>query len=225
MKRPKVRGIFSGARGQRIFNILYSIGASIVILGALFKILHAYGADIMLIVGMGTEAIIFFLSAFDEQQMGTGEETSAEVAAETEEHSSAPAQPIIIQGGTVGQPIVVGQPVAQPAVQPVQPVASSAPFVPVQPTPAVTPLNSKEAAEATEEYVKQLTELNETLAKLQTSLSQNLQGLNAMYELQLRDAGSQLNAVNQVNKETEQMSETIKQLNVIYERMLNAMKN
>ena len=73
MKKPKVRGIFSGEKGQRIFNILYSIGASIVILGALFKILHTKGADIMLIIGMGTEAVIFFLSAFDEKQMGSGE--------------------------------------------------------------------------------------------------------------------------------------------------------
>ena len=73
MKKPKVRGIFSGEKGQRIFNILYSIGASIVILGALFKILHTKGADLMLIIGMGTEAVIFFLSAFDEKQMGSGE--------------------------------------------------------------------------------------------------------------------------------------------------------
>lgn len=196
MKKPKVRGIFSGARGQRIFNILYSVGASIVILGALFKILHAYGADIMLIVGMGTEAIIFFLSAFDEEQMGSGEEPKTIV---------------------VGQPTVPSAPVV-----PVTPVVSSAPVTPVAP---ISALSTKEASEATEEYVKQLTELNETLAKLQASLSQNLQGLNAMYELQLRDAGTQLNAVNQVHKETEQMSETIKQLNVIYDRMLNAMKN
>ena len=54
MKKPKVRGIFSGEKGQRIFNILYSIGASIVILGALFKILHTKGADIMLIIGAAT---------------------------------------------------------------------------------------------------------------------------------------------------------------------------
>ncbi|MCL2434934.1 MAG: gliding motility protein GldL [Lentimicrobiaceae bacterium] len=44
---------------------LYGIGASIVILGALFKILHLNGADEMLMVGMGTEAIIFFFSAFE----------------------------------------------------------------------------------------------------------------------------------------------------------------
>ena len=44
---------------------LYGIGASLVILGALFKILHLQGAGIMLMIGMGTEAIIFFFSAFE----------------------------------------------------------------------------------------------------------------------------------------------------------------
>ncbi len=44
---------------------LYGIGASVVILGALFKINHYPGADYMLMVGLGTEAIIFFFSAFE----------------------------------------------------------------------------------------------------------------------------------------------------------------
>lgn len=74
MAKKRFSGFFSGARGQRVFNILYSIGASVVILAALFKLLHWTGADTMLIIGMGTEAVIFFLSAFDEKQMGSGEE-------------------------------------------------------------------------------------------------------------------------------------------------------
>ena len=44
---------------------LYGIGASVVILGALFKINHYPYADEMLLVGLGTEAIIFFFSAFE----------------------------------------------------------------------------------------------------------------------------------------------------------------
>ena len=43
----------------------YSIGAAIVILGAMFKILHLPGASVVLGVGMVTEALIFALSAFD----------------------------------------------------------------------------------------------------------------------------------------------------------------
>lgn len=53
-------------RGFRNFMAkLYGWGASIVILGALFKINHYPYADIMLIVGLGTESIIFFFSAFE----------------------------------------------------------------------------------------------------------------------------------------------------------------
>ncbi|MDD4575755.1 MAG: gliding motility protein GldL [Bacteroidales bacterium] len=54
------------SKGYKNFmSKLYGIGASLVILGALFKILHLPGANIMLMVGMGTEAIIFFFSAFE----------------------------------------------------------------------------------------------------------------------------------------------------------------
>ena len=66
MKKRNIRGFFVGDKGQRLFNYAYSIGASVVIVGALFKLLHWPFADFILIVGMGTEAAIFFLSAFDE---------------------------------------------------------------------------------------------------------------------------------------------------------------
>ena len=51
--------------GQRLFNFAYSIGAAIVILGALFKILHLPGGNVLLSVGMGTEVLMFILTAFD----------------------------------------------------------------------------------------------------------------------------------------------------------------
>ncbi len=44
---------------------LYGIGAAVVIIGALFKITHWPGATIMLVAGLGTEAVIFFFSAFE----------------------------------------------------------------------------------------------------------------------------------------------------------------
>ena len=50
--------------GQTFLNYAYSWGASIVILGTLFKLTHLPGANLMMFVGMGTEVIVFFLSAF-----------------------------------------------------------------------------------------------------------------------------------------------------------------
>jgi len=51
--------------GQTFLNYAYSWGASIVVLGTLFKLTHLPGADIMLYLGMGTEVIVFFIAAFD----------------------------------------------------------------------------------------------------------------------------------------------------------------
>ena len=51
--------------GQTFLNYAYSWGAAVVILGALFKLTHLPGGNVMLFLGMGTEAIVFFLAAFD----------------------------------------------------------------------------------------------------------------------------------------------------------------
>ena len=51
--------------GQTFLNYAYSWGASIVILGTLFKLTHLPGANLMLFIGMGTEVCVFFISAFD----------------------------------------------------------------------------------------------------------------------------------------------------------------
>jgi len=60
------KGSFFESRIFKSFmKYLYGIGAAVVIVGALFKILHLEGADIMLIVGLGTEALIFFISSFE----------------------------------------------------------------------------------------------------------------------------------------------------------------
>ena len=62
------RGIsawISSDKGQRFFNFAYSIGAAIVIWGALFKILHLPGGNFLLSLGMGTEVLMFTLTAFD----------------------------------------------------------------------------------------------------------------------------------------------------------------
>ncbi len=63
--KNSVEKFLSSERGQRFFNFAYSIGAAVVILGALFKILHLPGGSVLLSIGMGTEVLMFILSAFD----------------------------------------------------------------------------------------------------------------------------------------------------------------
>lgn len=61
-------GLYAIVRTRQYRNFmakLYGIGAAVVIVGALFKINHYTGADVMLIVGLGTESLIFFFSAFE----------------------------------------------------------------------------------------------------------------------------------------------------------------
>lgn len=59
------RGGFQELFFSTIMPKVYGIGAAVVIVGAMFKLLHIAGAGIMLGVGLTTEAIIFFLSAFE----------------------------------------------------------------------------------------------------------------------------------------------------------------
>lgn len=67
-------------RGQTFLNYAYSWGASVVIAGALFKLTHMDGADIMLWLGMGTEVIVFFLAGFEPQESMDAQELAEEVA-------------------------------------------------------------------------------------------------------------------------------------------------
>ena len=67
-------------RGQTFLNYAYSWGASIVIAGALFKLTHIAGADIMLFLGMGTEVIVFFLAGFEPQESLDAQELAEEAA-------------------------------------------------------------------------------------------------------------------------------------------------
>jgi len=55
----------NGKRFKNFMAKLYGFGASIVILGAMFKIMHWEGANYMLVIGLTTEAVIFFFSAFE----------------------------------------------------------------------------------------------------------------------------------------------------------------
>lgn len=101
--------------GQTFLNYAYSWGASIVILGALFKLTHLPGANFMLFAGMGTEAFVFFLSAFDRPFDKTADgrdipthvteeylETGKVTYGENEEAPVSGGQTIIIGGGSFG---------------------------------------------------------------------------------------------------------------------------
>lgn len=134
--------------GQTFLNYAYSWGASIVILGALFKLTHLPGGNFMLFMGMGTEVVVFFLSAFDRpfdkdeigKELPHDYETDEEIAArlgltdddeeadDTDEDTieDTTADEAVSQSAVqpaAAQPAAAAQPNAQPAAAAAQPVA------------------------------------------------------------------------------------------------------
>jgi uncharacterized protein YukE len=199
MKKAKgfIRGLqafMDSARGKTILNYLYSWGAAIVILGTLFKLTHMSGANIMLFVGMGTEVLVFFFSAFERPYEIAEEEKKEEAAAMG---TAISGQPIIIGGpimagnpgavqpaantvqatepaqtaATTGQPVVEGQiPANAPAA-----TANNAPiiigggFMPSAPAANIPVANSENIGEmekVTEEYIEQVRTLNEAIQRI-----------------------------------------------------------
>lgn len=51
--------------GKKLMNMVYGLGAAVVIIGALFKIMHWPYGNLMLIIGLVTEAVVFAISAFE----------------------------------------------------------------------------------------------------------------------------------------------------------------
>lgn len=82
--------------GQTFLNYAYSWGASIVILGTLFKLTHLPGANFFLFLGMGTEVFVFFISAFDRPFDKTADGMELDIHTDTSMPTGQPAG-----GGTV----------------------------------------------------------------------------------------------------------------------------
>lgn len=199
---------------------LYGIGAAVVIIGALFKIQHWPLADFFLILGLSTEAIIFFFSAFEPPhedpdwslvypELATGEKAEGDEFKKEDQRSiteqlddmlaSAKIEPELIESLGNGMRTLSDQ------------------------AKQLTDISS--AATATNDYVTNLKgaagrvgELSESYAKASESLvgltnnveagrnageslqrmSQNLSSLNEMYEMQLRGSREKLEAANQM---------------------------
>ena len=90
--------------GQTFLNYAYSWGASIVILGTLFKLTHLPGANFFLFLGMGTEVFVFFISAFDRPFDKTTDGMDLDVHMADEEGAEHP----VVAGGVVGGGIIGG---------------------------------------------------------------------------------------------------------------------
>ncbi len=234
--RQKMQDAMSTPRGQTILNYAYNWGAAIVITGALFKLVHFPGANLMLCLGMGTEVIIFFISAFDlsgvkrhnDNKDVAAPSSSGFMDAQIGGNDGPVNAPLpnafAPQQGAQAAPQYGGQPayVAQPMPQ--QPV--------IQQPATITP----EMEQATTAYMQQLKAMTDMLSRCTAqaasistdaaqmdALSKNLAGINAIYEMQLRSASTQITTIDQVHEQTRRMAQQIEELNSVYARMLQAM--
>lgn len=205
---------------------LYGIGASVVIIGAMFKILHYPGADIMLVVGLTTEAVIFFFSAFEkpheeydwtlvypelagmeDPDADEYERTSNKKGLSTTQELDNMLEDAKIDGALIES---LGNGLRKFGE-------------------AANNLNTTvEAAAATKDYNEQL-----SLA------SKNMESLNALYAVQLESSANQMEAQNalmeklnassedseKLANEVSSLAENMSRLNSVYGGMLSAMNN
>lgn len=269
MKKAKgfirsIQAFMDSARGKTVLNYLYSWGAAIVILGTLFKLTHMAGANIMLFVGMGTEVIVFFFSAF-ERPYEVAEEEKRE---ETSTAHVPNGQPIIINGSIVtgtgvgngtttgthtnddnitstdtGNVTIIDTGQHKSEDREHEPYTSG--YNNMQPSYSggapqqfnvASAEKINEMDKVTEEYIEQVRALNEAIELIskQTealghnleemeTLRRNLTGVNAIYEIQLRNASGQLDSLDHINEQTKRMAEQVEELNALYARMIEAM--
>lgn len=232
IKRYKnsVERFLSGEKGQRFFNFAYSIGAAIVIWGALFKILHLPGGNALLSIGMGTEVLMFVLTAFDRPPREYHWEEVFPVLnthdAEDRPDLSGP-QGTVVVGGTASAGAVSGGKGT---------TASSTPVLPPDATPTERYVAQVDAlveqmdqlrqttqalnhvSEVLLESYRAITENSENITRSSTgyveemqTLNRNVAGLNTIYEIQLKSVSSQLDAIDSVNR-------GMKEIRDMYER-------
>ena len=215
------KGGFSELLYSTIMPKIYGIGAAVVIVGAMFKILHLEGAGIMLGVGLTTEAVIFFLSAFEPKH---SEPDWAKVYPELADDYDGPsAKPrAAVPAANKGASAQMDKMLADAKVGP-DLIKSLGDGMKSMADSAKKMSNLSDAAVATNDYAnnvksasKSLSEMNKSYATTMQAMSgmadatkdtkeyhsqvqnvtKSLGALNAVYEMELKDAQSHTKALN-----------------------------
>lgn len=199
-EKSGLRNFLAGEKGQRFFNFAYSIGAAIVIWGALFKILHLPGGNTLLSIGMGTEVIMFLLTAFDRPEKTYRWEDVFPVLASNDPED----RPDFNNGGG----IVIGGGVAGEGHEGAQPVVSKEQALNAVGLPQGIDLSPEDSLS-----------LSESIAKMSAASDQ----LSRMAEL--TDATQQyLSQMSTISEQMQKLSETTSALNQVSETLLGSYK-
>ena len=229
--------------GQTFMNYAYSWGASIVILGTLFKLTHLPGANFMLFLGMGTEVIVFFISAFDRpfDKTADGKDlpthiTKEEIEEEYEEDmeareaaenadsqpfstQSAMAQPAAMAGVNGGGTIIIGGGMPAGAAA-AQPTPSSEADGEGQDAATVAGAAAMAASQTVnmQQWVAQQAQVSPEMAEATTNYVESLNNLTEI----IQKVSEQSMHLTRDSEEMENLNRTLTGICKIYEMQLKA---
>jgi gliding motility-associated protein GldL len=226
----KKKGGFTALLYKTIMPKVYGIGAAVVIIGALFKILHMPGADEMLMIGLSVEAGIFFLSAFEPPHNEVDwSKVYPELADEYEAPAAAPrisnkpAASLTQQLDMSLEKAKIGPELLDNLGKGLNNLAESA-----------KKMNSlSDAAVATNEYAKNVQTASKSLTEMNKSYDVAIKAVGAMSEAS-KDAGEYHSQVQKVTKnlaalnsvyemELKDADSHVKNMNKFYESLTGAM--
>ena len=193
--------------GQTFLNYAYSWGAAVVILGTLFKLTHLPGANFFLFLGMGTEVFVFFISAFDRPFDKTADGLDLQRNEELH-HNDDEKEISIVDDEQIES--------ARRRMMEMEKV-----YVPgVKRTMAATVMAQ------TQYQMEQAQQLSERLPDNEETaeLKKTLGAIHEIYKLQLTKASSQMTTVEEIDKQLRIMSANLENLNKIYARMIEAVR-
>ena len=233
---------YGSYQGKNIVNMVYSVGASVVIVGALFKILHWPGASYVLMLGMFTEAFLFIIGVFEHphpefhwenvfpQLLGYG--TREDIL---EEYSTHKAPTLLGAGYTVGQQAVEGN--AQGAAGNEKKV--NAPVLSEKDMDALKDgiAGLAKTAVQLQELGKIATSTNklgekmdaaagaaDQFAQAATKLADNNAELSNAYVQVTKDMQGAVSGAQAYNKQVADLGAKVGQLSAVYELQLNAIQ-
>ncbi len=212
-----------GEKGQRFFNFAYSIGAAIVIWGALFKILHLPGGSTLLCIGMGTEIAMFILTAFDRPPKEYAWEEvfpvlDSHVADERPEFGAGGGGVVIAGGHPSAGPVNIDASALQPA-----PDYGGSTI-----TPSLNPEEAQEMADASRSYLEQVQGMAASMAALNETteaLNNVARTLLGSYEAITLNSETISNNSKGYVDQMENLNRNIAGLNTIYEIQLRSISS
>ncbi len=210
---------FESKAGKKVMAMAYGLGAAVVIVGALFKILHLPGADAMLIIGMGTEAFIFALSAFEplheewDWSLVHPELAGMEGDGDNSKKSGSVSQQLdqMLNEAKIGPELIEGLGSGLKSLS--SNVSSMA--------------DLSGATVGTKEYADNIHKANEQMIGMSTSYSRAITALDSLSETteNFKETTAQVANINAtLNDSLISFDQNIQNLNKVYGGMLNAMR-